>query len=56
MKVSPELLEFLACPKCEDRPGLKETEHGLKCEKCQTTFELIPAAESKNVKVIPSLM
>lgn len=57
MKVSAELLEFLACPNCESRPALTESEKGLECEQCKTVYDLIPASEDvETSKVIPSLM
>lgn len=40
MKVSKELLEILACPKCRGDLRLTATEDGLICENCRLLYEI----------------
>ena len=39
--VSPELLELLACPVCENRPPLVVDEGGLRCTQCQRWYAVV---------------
>ncbi len=40
MTISPELLEILACPKCQGDIYLNDTKDGLVCEACRLLYEV----------------
>lgn len=40
MPISQELLDIIACPKCEGDIYLNETKDGLVCDKCKLLYEI----------------
>ncbi|MCU0578214.1 MAG: Trm112 family protein [Desulfobacterota bacterium] len=40
MAVSKELLDILACPKCQGDLRLNEAQDGLICEQCKLVYEI----------------
>lgn len=36
-----DLIELLACPVCEDRPGLKQVGEWLVCEVCDRHYPIV---------------
>lgn len=36
-----DLIELLACPVCEDRPGLKQVGERLVCEVCDRHYPIV---------------
>ena len=39
--ISAELLEILACPTCEDRPGVELRDGALRCVKCGRVYPIV---------------
>lgn len=39
--ISPELLAVLACPNCEDRPGLEARGSALYCRGCDCFYPVV---------------
>lgn len=40
MRISKELLEILACPKCKEPVKLTESQDGLVCEACRLLYRI----------------
>jgi len=40
-KIDVKLLEQIACPACEERPSLAETQEGLYCAQCERTYPVV---------------
>jgi len=53
MPISQELLDIIACPKCEGDIYLNETKDGLVCDKCKLLYKIrdaIPIQHHKRSK------
>lgn len=39
--IDPELLSILACPRCDDRPPLRQEGEWLICDQCHSAYPII---------------